>query len=602
MLKRVVLLFFLSIAIAFGQERCGSADKLLHQLEKNSKQYSFHQKIEKKIQKWSRNKELNSSINIPVVFHIVYKNSLENISDAQILSQLNILNQDFRRQNIDQINTPSDFSYLAADTEINFCLAQRTPNNEATNGITRTETIASSFSLFDDRIFYDSLGGKDIWDSDLYLNIYVCDLSSVLGFAAFPSSNKDIDGVVIDFENFGNTGTVSPPYNKGRTCTHEVGHWLNLIHIWGDMQCGDDLVSDTPVQESPNYGCPAHPSSTCINNGDMFQNYMDYTNDACMNMFTNGQKIRMQATLATARQNINFSKACQIPYEDIGITQVNSISNNTFCGSQLNIEVVMSNFSGDEIKSAIITYQLNNLPPVHYEWNGNLPAGGNINVNIGAESVQTGNNELSIYSSSPNGFHDLDFSNDTTKIVFDVIEGNAYDIGVFTDNYGDEVNWQITDQNNNEITSGNDLVSNSLNEFEICLELDSCYIFTIYDTYNDGICCDYGNGYFSINETIFSGNYSDSYSVNLCDLTNTFNFFTKKITVYPNPSLGIFVFLSNQKIHLIKVYDLNGKMIFNSTNNDQTIKIDLSSAKAGIYAAHITNFFGETSLHKLIIQ
>ena len=98
-----------------------------------------------------------------------------------------------------------------------------------------------------------------------------------------------------------------PPYHKGRTCTHEVGHWLNLIHIWGDMTCGDDFVNDTPEQESPNYGCPAHPSPSCSNNGDMFQNYMDYTNDACMNMFTIGQKTRMQATLATARQNSFFN-------------------------------------------------------------------------------------------------------------------------------------------------------------------------------------------------------------------------------------------------------------------------------------------------------
>ena len=145
-----------------------------------------------------RKRNSTNNITIPVVFHVVYKNNTENISQAQILSQLEVINEDFRRQNIDAINTPTDFASVAADTEINFCLAQRTPENNITSGITRTETNVSSFSLFDDRIFFDSLGGKDIWNSDLYLNIYVCDLSSVLGFAAFPSSSPAIDGVVID--------------------------------------------------------------------------------------------------------------------------------------------------------------------------------------------------------------------------------------------------------------------------------------------------------------------------------------------------------------------------------------------------------------------
>ena len=602
MFRWFLILFFFSLNVAFGQKRCGSADKLQYQLENNSKQLAFHKQIEKKIQKFSQKSHAGSIIEIPVVFHVVYKNALENISEAQIMSQLTILNDDFRRQNIDQVNTPSDFTTLASDTEINFCLAQRTPSNDTTSGITRTETSVSSFSLFDDRIFYDTLGGKNIWNSEFYLNIYICDLSSVLGFAAFPSSNPEIDGVVIDFENFGNIGTATAPYHKGRTCTHEVGHWLNLIHIWGDMMCGDDFVNDTPEQEAANYGCPAHPNPTCVNNGDMFQNYMDYTNDACMNMFTVGQKTRMQATLATARTEIEYSKACQNPYEDIGITEIHSISNNSFCGSQLNIEVRLSNFSADEINSAIITYKLNNLPPVHYQWNGNLISGSSTNVIIGTEPTPTGNYELLVYTSLPNGFRDLDFSNDTLEVLFDVIEGNAYNIEIFTDNYGEEVSWEIIDQNNTEIASGNNLSSNNLNEFEVCLVLDSCYTFTIYDSYSDGICCDFGNGFFSINDAIFSGSYTDSYTIDLCDLTNIVDISSEKITIYPNPSSGNFIFSSSDNIISVKVYDVNGKTIYKRASNNQTININLSSEKSGVYAAHITNIFGETSVHKLVIQ
>lgn len=602
MFRRIILLFFLGFTIAFGQERCGSTEKLLHHLENNKKQHSFHEKIEKKIQKWSEDKQGSSIINIPVVFHVVYKNTTENISEAQIMSQLAILNEDFRRQNIDIINTPTDFSSVAADTEINFCLAQRTPENDTTNGITRTETTVNSFSLLDNKIFYDSLGGKNIWNNEHYLNIYICDISSVLGFAAFPSSNDDIDGVVIDFENFGNTGTATAPYHKGRTCTHEVGHWLNLIHVWGNMNCGDDFVSDTPEQANANYGCPAHPSPTCSNSGDMFQNYMDYTNDACMNMFTIGQKNRMHATLSIAREKIANSKACHTPYEDVGVTDVYSINNNSFCGNQLDIEVELSNFSGDEINSVVITYQLDNLPAVHYQWNGNLAAGSSASVMIGTEIVSAGSYELLIYSSSPNGFHDLDFYNDTLEMPFDVVDGYAYNIGIFTDNYAEEVSWDITDQNNIEVASGNNLISNSLNELKICLEFDSCYTFTIYDSYNDGICCDFGNGFFSINEAVFSGNYSDSYSVNFCDLTNSIYNINQMTTIYPNPSFGNFVFLSNNIITQLKVYDLNGKMILNKKPLSKSIEIDLYSLKTGVYAAHIKSINGNYSVHKLIKQ
>ena len=137
MIRRILLLLFFSFSIVFGQERCGSAEKLLNQLENNSKQFNYHKQIEEKIQKWSQEKRVGSIINIPVVFHVVYKNISENISDDQIMSQLDILNDDFRRQNIDQINTPLDFASIAADTDINFCLAQRTPTNDTTSGITR---------------------------------------------------------------------------------------------------------------------------------------------------------------------------------------------------------------------------------------------------------------------------------------------------------------------------------------------------------------------------------------------------------------------------------------------------------------------------------
>jgi len=265
-----------------GQDlRCGTMERFEHECKENQDLLLNRKAINKKIKKWKKNNIANESFVIPVVFHIIYKNENEYIPFEQIMSQLDVLNQDFNRTNPDANQTPSEFSDVAADCNISFCLAQRTENNDSTTGITYTETNVSSFSLYDNRIFQDSLGGKTIWNSSDYLNIYVCDLTNALGFSSFPGGDENRDAIVVDFSNFG-TINVSPPFNKGRTATHELGHWLDLYHIWGPGNCGSDEVEDTPSQEIENYGCPSHPSPSCDNNGDMFQNYMDYTNDACM--------------------------------------------------------------------------------------------------------------------------------------------------------------------------------------------------------------------------------------------------------------------------------------------------------------------------------
>ena len=248
---------------------------------------------------------------IPVVVHVVYNNATENISDAQALSQIDVLNEDFRRTNSDAGSTLSDFVGVAADTEIEFCLASVDPDGNPTTGITRTSTSRSSFSA-DDKVKFDSQDGKDAWPRDEYLNIWVCDLGGgLLGYAQFPGGPANTDGVVCDYLYFGTTGVATPPFDLGRTATHEVGHWLNLRHIWGDGPCGfDDFVGDTPASDNPNYSCPlSHVSCSSL---DMVQNYMDYTNDACMNLFTMGQKDRMQALFAPggARVELLSSPAC----------------------------------------------------------------------------------------------------------------------------------------------------------------------------------------------------------------------------------------------------------------------------------------------------
>jgi hypothetical protein len=252
-------------------------------------------------------------ITIPVVVHVVYNTSAQNVSDAQIQSQLDVLNKDFRKLNTDLNLIPSTFSSLVADAEINFCLANRDPSGNPTTGILRVQTSQTSFST-NDGVKFASSGGSNAWPANQYLNIWVCNMSGgILGYAQFPGGAATTDGVVIGYTCFGTTGTAQAPFNKGRTATHEVGHWLNLRHIWGDAACGSDLVSDTPVHNASNYGCPSHPkSNSCGTSAEMFMNYMDYVDDACMQMFSNGQKARMQALFVSggARASLATSPGC----------------------------------------------------------------------------------------------------------------------------------------------------------------------------------------------------------------------------------------------------------------------------------------------------
>ncbi|MEM1128995.1 MAG: M43 family zinc metalloprotease [Pseudomonadota bacterium] len=252
---------------------------------------------------------------IPVVVHVVYRTATENVSQAQIDSQIEVLNRDFRKQNSDIGDVPAAFAPLAADARIEFVLASTDPDGNPTDGVTRTETSQTSFSS-DDAVKFDAQGGKDAWPRDEYLNVWVCNLSGgLLGYAQFPGGPANTDGVVVTHTGFGTTGTASAPFDKGRTTTHEIGHWLNLRHIWGDdgNGCsGSDFVADTPNQGGPNTGKPTFPSVSCSNgpNGDMFMNYMDYVDDDTMVMFTEGQVARMQACLDGPRSAIGEAISC----------------------------------------------------------------------------------------------------------------------------------------------------------------------------------------------------------------------------------------------------------------------------------------------------
>ena len=319
-MKKLITLIFIAIfcvAVQAQTRNCGTMQHL-DEIKLNDPQVEQRMQVEESvIQNWIANNPESLMLNvitIPVVVHIVYKTSAQNVSNNDVYSQIQVLNEDFRKTNPDASSVPSAFSGVAADCEIEFCLAVRDPSGNVTTGITRTYTSSSSFSTNDD-MKHNSSGGKDAWNTSDYLNIWVCNISGgILGYAQFPNSGSaNEDGIVIDYAYFGDI-SATYPYHKGRTATHEVGHWLNLRHIWGDSYCGNDYVSDTPTQASSNGGCPSFPStSNCTGNapnGDMFMNYMDYTYDACMYMFSTGQKTRMRATLNGSRSSLQSSNGC----------------------------------------------------------------------------------------------------------------------------------------------------------------------------------------------------------------------------------------------------------------------------------------------------
>ncbi|MBK9176045.1 MAG: pre-peptidase C-terminal domain-containing protein [Flavobacteriales bacterium] len=316
----VLIAAILSVELS-AQRNCGSMEYLQQQIGADPDRGEFLQLIDQHAHDWAvtHGDEERAVVTIPVVFHIVYNTTAQNISDAKVQAQIAQLNADFARLNSDASQTPSIFTGVAANTEVQFCLAQRDPSGNATTGIVRRQTTTTSFSS-NDNVKYTANGGSNAWPRDSYLNIWSCNLgSSLLGYAQFPGGAAATDGVVVLFSSVGSLaspGTASP-FHYGRTLTHEVGHWLNLRHIWGDATCGNDQVSDTPVHNTSNGGCPTYPHySTCSGTPvEMTSNYMDYTNDGCMNLFTLGQKTRMQALFGTggSRAALLNSMGCVPP-------------------------------------------------------------------------------------------------------------------------------------------------------------------------------------------------------------------------------------------------------------------------------------------------
>lgn len=286
------------------QRKCATMDVYERQIKEDpsllKKMEDYERIVQYNIQNRAQGKLVNGIINIPVVVNVIYNTASQNISLTQIQSQITVLNKDYNALNSDTSKIPTNFKSVKGKVGIQFVL----------DTVRRKSTTKSSWSA-NDAVKKTSQGGLDPLSPTTKLNIWVCNLgNSLLGYAQFPGGSSATDGVVILYSAFGNTGTVSAPYNLGRTATHEVGHWLNLRHIWGDATCGSDLVGDTPLHNTANYGCPSYTHrSTCSGTPlEMWMNYMDYTDDACMYMFTIGQSSRINATFSAGGPRNSFAQ------------------------------------------------------------------------------------------------------------------------------------------------------------------------------------------------------------------------------------------------------------------------------------------------------
>lgn len=335
MIKKLLFLTIILVTKVYGQRFCGTDQKMKEFFANNPDALAKKQDLRNYlITKNPNAKNTQTVITIPVVVHVLYKNAAQNISDAQIMSQLAVLNADFRRLNADYSSiVPPAFQPFSADMELVFCLATKKSDGSPTTGIER-KSVASNFN-FPNNYYLSS--GLLAWDPTKYLNIWVGDMPSpYLGWAYLPdAAGYPQDGLAIGYKYFGTTGVAEYPYNGGRTATHEIGHYFGLLHPWGEdgSACGtsdnDDGCMDTPAINDPHYGGNVYPdnSNTCIfsTDGAMFMNFMDYVTDEEMAFFTNDQKTIKTNTMAGPRASLLNSNACSfLSVNDV--ERVNSIN------------------------------------------------------------------------------------------------------------------------------------------------------------------------------------------------------------------------------------------------------------------------------------
>ncbi|KAF2520083.1 T9SS type A sorting domain-containing protein [Flavobacterium salilacus subsp. salilacus] len=590
----------------------------------------------------------NVVVTIPVVVHVIHNGDPigtdENLATAQILSQITVLNQDFRRK----INTPGyNTNPVGADMEIEFCLAQRDPDGIATTGIVRYNLGGNDGWDIED--IESTLKPQTQWDPEQYLNIWIVDYMYVFGgelagYAQFPTNSglegidglgqadaAETDGVVVGHRYFGSSdiypeGTYdSEGRDKGRTSSHEIGHFFGLRHIWGDGDCSaDDFCADTPVAAGPNQGCPSGTDSCPSSPGnDMIENYMDYTDDVCQNIFTVNQKDRMAAVLLNSPRRVSLitSLGC-VPgmvYELDGSLDMNGIQN-TACNNIITPSVILTNTGNAPITSATISYNMDNEETAEYNWEGNLANNEDVTIELPAYTLTSGQHTFTATLTAVNETTDDINTNNTATGSFDI--ANSFDteqiiVTVMTDGFGDETVWALLDSNDEPIVSNINLNDPFNSEFygnnqlytqTINVENNQCYSFAILDFEGDGICCEYGNGYYTVttpNGDIIAqgGDFTDSettpFGINTILSDNTPVNSAKTIKLYPNPANSVINIAVSESASLpesYSIYNSLGQLVGNGIITSANTNVNISNYADGMYFIKVNKGSTETTL------
>lgn len=468
------ILAILYVIPALAQRKCGTEEGMQQLIAANPAFQKLRERKEARLQEMTRSvkqqrtqsKTIYPVVTIPVVVHIVLRD-VNQVTDAQIQSQIDALNRDYSANSSDISSVPDAWKSLIGDAEIQFCLAQRTPDDNPTNGINRVTTNRNSFSANNSAstVKHASSGGADAWDSKNYLNIWVCNLSdSYLGIATFPEGYPDTEqGVVITYTAFGTTGSAVSPFNQGRTTVHEVGHYFSLRHIWGDeSRCAaDDGIDDTPLQGDHTYNCPAFPltdACTVDSPGIMFNNFMDYSDDDCMLLFTSDQVDRMRLSLSQDRASLLSSNACvplNLLQNDAQILNVASPFGQV-CQNNITPFVILKNQGSNTLTSVRISYLVDDGTVRTYNWTGSLTALKTDTVQLENSVPGEGVHVLKAYTTSPNGIADNDVTNDTAWTTFQYytdsnlpyaegFESNTFPpAGWEIKNYDGSYTWEVT--------------------------------------------------------------------------------------------------------------------------------------------------------------
>lgn len=519
-----------------GFDRCGTTeyeDFLRRHFPGRLTTEQFEDWLRPLIQKAKNEKSQNGGIiTIPVVVHVIHGGqavgTAPNIVDEQVMSQITVMNQDYRKLT----GTPGfNTNAVGADVQIQFALAKVDPNGNPTNGIDRVNLCQSSFKKDAIDAFVKP---ETIWDPTQYMNMWSVAFASpntnLLGYAQFPDGSNlpgldplggygKTDGVVANFATFGTSdlntnGTflLSAPYDKGRTMTHEVGHFLGLRHIWGDATCGDDYCADTPTAHTSNGGCPTNIAS--CNDPlvmEMVQNYMDYTNDTCMNIFTINQKDRITAVMNNSPRRASLKtsvKDIAIPlFANDAEVKLERTCSAVTCSGSLNVPVSLFNRGTGVLTSAQITYTINGVAQTPYNWTGSLAQDKSQLLSLPVTAGTMGG-PMTISISTVNGGADQRASNNTINDTYvggpmPVAQNVVFNLQL--DYYGSETSWTLKNSAGTTVYSGSGYADQTMAVLPALitqnwtLSTDDCYTFTINDSYGDGIALD--GGYYNIKTT-----------------------------------------------------------------------------------------------------